>query len=90
MGKTQIQEYKIFPYSCLVFSETASMTSSSLMFFNSAMALMDMRTLAGSLRVFGSGPKTGLSVSTSRHERGMFLTSFCFCRDRTTEGGMEK
>ena len=33
---------------------------------------------------------TGLSVSTSRLARGSRLTSFCFCRERMTEGGIEK
>ena len=43
----------------------------------------------GSLRSPGTGPSTGLSVSMRRVERGSRLTSFCFCLDRTTDGGME-
>ncbi len=51
---------------------------------------MEMDRLAGSLRIAGIGPSTGLSVSTSRQARGSRLTSFCFWRERMTEGGIEK
>ena len=73
-----------------MFSDTASATDCSGSDLISAMARMARGRLAGSLRTPGSGPSTGLSVSTSRQVSGRCLTSFCFCRERTTEGGMEK
>ena len=68
-----------------VLSNTVSITSSLLMFFISAIALMEITALAGSLRSSGDGPKTGLSVSTSRQERGRCFISFCFCLERTID-----
>jgi len=61
-----------------------------LISFISAIALRETTALAGSLRSSGDGPKTGLSVSTSRQERGSCFTSFCFCLERTIDGGIEK
>ena len=43
-----------------------------------------------SLRSPGVAPSTGLSVSISRHDNGSRRTSFCFCRERTIEGGTLK
>ncbi len=73
-----------------MFSKTVSITSSLLIFFISAMASTDITALDGSFRFLGKGPNTGLSVSIRRQEMGRCFTSFCFCFDRTIEGGIEK
>jgi hypothetical protein len=54
------------------------------------MAASYRATRAGSLRSPGSTPRTGLSVSSSRLERGSRRTSYSFCCDLTFDGGTEK
>ena len=78
------------PYNRLPFSASASITSSNGIPFNSEIAVAATMRLAGSFRSPGSDPSTGLSVSTIRQSSGRCLTSFCFWRERTTDGGIEK
>jgi len=56
----------------------------------SATVWQAMVTFAGSFRTVGSGPSTGESVSRRRRSSGRCLSNFCFCGERTTEGGIEK
>ena len=73
-----------------VLSTTLSTTFPAAIPFISAIASITATAFAGSLRSPGAGPSTGLSVSTNRHESGSCFTSFCFWRERTIEGGIEK
>ena len=78
------------PNSRTAFAVVARAASSSLTPYSSATARNDTLRFAGTLRTPGSGPSTGLSVSSSSADSGSARTSFCFWRERTTDGGTEK